>query len=360
MKPKPERLPIPFGPDAFTAEWLSKALRAEVSTYTTTVLGTGKGFTGQVVRLSIRYAAHPKDAPQTVIAKFPPVDSQARLALNAYRLYEKEAGFYRELAGSINLRTPTPYYVDVDADTGESVLLLEDLSNARPLSPLLGLTADEAEFAVVALAKFHASWWESTKLHQYSWLKDFDWNADAHQERYNAIYAKFLQTTRDAIPRRLADLGDRLRHQVAAVRRELSRPPITFLHGDFHPNNLFMMDNPRSLAVVDWQVCSRGRAARDLMYFISAALPLEARRASDIDLIRKYHAVLSAQGVTAYSLDQCIHDCRLALLDLMFFMVTVICLLDFDVNDEARGIRTLILERLGGAILDHRAEELLP
>jgi hypothetical protein len=341
-------------------EWLSKALGGNVSTYTTTILGTGKGFTGQVVRLGIQYVGHSHDAPQTVIAKFPPVDSRARLALNAYRIYEKEAAFYRELAGSINLRTPTPYYVDVDPDTGESVLLLEDLSNARPLNPLLGLTPDEAEFAVVALAQFHASWWESTKLRQYSWLKDFDWNSDAYQERYNATYSSFLETTRDAIPRRLADLGDRLRHHVASIKRDLSRPPITFLHGDFHPNNLFIMNKPRSLAVVDWQICSRGRSARDLMYFITAALPLDARRACDIDLIRKYHAELTANGVTSYPLDQCIRDCRFALLDLMFFMVTIICLLDFYVNDEARGIRALILERFGGAILDHRAEELLP
>jgi len=34
--------------------------------------------------------------------------------------------------------------------------------------------------------------------------------------------------------------------------------------------------------------------------------------------------------------------------------------LDFNVNEEARSIRSVILERFGGAILDHRAEELLP
>jgi thiamine kinase-like enzyme len=223
-----------------------------------------------------------------------------------------------------------------------------------------GVTPDEAEFTVVALARFHASWWESTKLHQYPWLKEFDWNADAYQERYNVTYATFLELTRGAIPDNLATLGDRLRHNVAAVKHELSQPPITFLHGDFHANNLFITDNPRVLAVVDWQVCSRGRAARDLMYFLAGSLALETRRVYDIDLIRKYHAELSAHGVTNYSLNQCIRDCRFALLDLMFFMVTIICLLDFNVNDEARAVRSVILERFGGAILDHRAEELLP
>ena len=95
------------------------------------------------------------------------------------------------------------------------------------------------------------------------------------------------------------------------------------------------------------------------MYFIKGALRPGDRPAQEMDLIRKYHEQLVAHGVVDYSLDQCIQDLRLALLDLLSFMVIIIVLLDFSVNEEARAVRDIVRDRWGGAILEHNVGELL-
>jgi len=71
-----------------------------------------------------------------------------------------------------------------------------------------------------------------------------------------------------------------------------------------------------------------------------------------------YHSELTAHGVAGYSLDDCMRDFRLSLLDLMQYMVTLMLLLDFD-SDRGGSLRDLALERWGGAIRDHRAAALL-
>jgi len=358
MNARPGRLPIPYGPHSLTAEWLSQALKADVRSFKVDAIrsGRGKGFTGQVARITVEHAT--PDLPGTIIAKFPPSGAEARAALNSYQFYEREARFYKELAESVNLRTPTPYYVDVNSEAAESVLLLEDLVGAKPFELVTGITRQEAEFTLRSLARFHADWWDSAKLHQHAWLKPFDWNAEKAQKQYIASYPSFVEKMRGGLPDDLERVGAQLENKITWVQHELSRPPLTLLHGDFYPNNLLTTGNPPVLAVVDWQACARGRAARDLMFFIATALRLEDRRSYDTDLIGMYHSELTAHGVAGYSLDDCMRDFRLSLLDLMQYMVTLMLLLDFD-SDRGRALRDLALERWGGAIRDHSAAALL-
>jgi thiamine kinase-like enzyme len=360
MKPRPTQLPIPYGPENLTSEWLSDALQAAVSSFTATNLGISIGLTGQVSRLTLQYDGDANGLPERMIAKFPAADPQARKALSFYRIYEREAGFYRDFSRSVNLRTPAAYYVDVNPERGDSILLLEDLVPALPCDIVQGLTAEDAEQAVLHLARFHASWWESPELARHSWLVPFDWNPEVFQDQYAASYPAFLAQTQGALPVELVGLIEKMSTRVAAVHRELAQPPVTFLHGDFHPNNLLFSTNPRDVAVIDWQVCARGRGARDLMYFIATALTVEDRRRHDLDLVGKYHSELLANGVTGYPLERCVRDFCFAFLDLVQFMVTVMLLIDFSASDEAQAVRALFAERWCGGILDHRAEELLP
>jgi RimJ/RimL family protein N-acetyltransferase len=324
-----------------------------------TPIGQGTGFTGQVVRFSLKYADNAPPSPQTLVAKFPPANPFARRAMSAIGIFAREDGFYRELAGSVNLRVPRLYYADVNAETGDSVLLIEDLAPSRAFNAVEGLTPAEAELVLRALARFHAAWWGSPRLSQYSWLKPFDQNAEMHQRHFSASYPSFLEKTRGLLPDGLAGVGEKLRGGFANVKKELSRPPVTFLHGDFHPNNLLLTDRPEVLAVLDWQACAVGRGARDLCYFITSALSVAARRSHAMDLVKKYHDELLAHAVTGYSLDDCIRDYRLSLLDMLSILVMV-TVLDINPSDEGRAIQSIMLERFGAAIVEHRAEELLP
>lgn len=359
---------IPAGPETLTPAWLTWALRstgtitdAMVTSCNIEILGKGKGFTGQVARIGLDYDINAASAPASLIAKFPPLDPNMRAALNHYRLYEREFRFYRDVAQDITLRTPRLYYSALNPASGESVLLLEDLAPAQTLNNLEGCTAEDAAFAIRDLAAFHAAWWEHPRLRTMDWLPVFGEQAKDAQDRYTQGWDVFLEKIGDLVPDDVVPLGTKLRYHLVAVKHYLGQSPQTFLHGDFHLNNLLFdsTQGKRILTVIDWQLCSRGRAMRDLAYFLVTALPPDRRRAHEIDLLKLYHTILMEHGVQDYPFDQCIYDYRFTMLDLLYFMVMIIVLLDFSVNEEAGMIRDMAVERFCTAILDHNAGELL-
>lgn len=361
-------LSIPASPGALTPEWLTRALRstgtitdAMVISCHIEIFGEGKGFTGQVARIRLDYDIEEPSAPASIIAKFPPLDPDMRAALHHYRIYEKEFRFYRDMAQDIALRTPCLYYSALHPETGESVLLLEDLAPAQTLNILEGCTAEDAAFTLRHLAVFHAAWWEHPRLRVMDWLPVFDEQAEDNQEKYAQAWEMFLEKVGNLVPDDIVPLGAKLRHHIVAVKRYLGQHPQTFLHGDFHLNNLLFDSTPgeRTLAVIDWQVCFRGRAMRDLAYFLVTALPPDRRRAHEMDLLKLYHTILTEYGVEEYSFEQCLYDYRFTMLDLLYFLVMIIVLLDFSVNAEAGMIRDMVVERFCTAVLDHNAGELL-
>jgi hypothetical protein len=158
------------------------------------------------------------------------------------------------------------------------------------------------------------------------------------------------------------EMGEAIRLHVAWIKDQLSQEPATFLHGDFHPNNMFLTRRTAGdeLNVFDWQVSSRGRAARDLFYFIASALLPEERVAHEAAIVEAYHHKLVNSGVAGCPLADCRADFRLSLLDFYFFTVTVLVILDFTVNEEAVAIRDMIIDRWVGMILAHKPLDLLP
>jgi hypothetical protein len=361
---------IPAGPSALTPEWLTRALRstgavaaANVTSCRVELFGEGKGFSGQLARVGLRYDVAEAGAPASVVAKFqlPHPDPDIRAAVFHSRIYEREFRFYQDVAQDVALRTPRLYYGALRPETGECLLLLEDLAPAQTLNMLDGCAAEDAALVLRHLAAFHAAWWEHPRLGVMDWLPAFDDQAENDQRQYAQAWEVFLRKVGDLLPDGIASLGARLRRHVVAVKRYLGRQPRTFLHGDFHLHNLLFGAAPgaRTLAVIDWQACSRGRATRDLAHFLVTGLPPDRRRANEPDLLRLYHATLAEHGVEAYSLEQCLHDYRFTMLDELYFLVMVLAHLDFSANEAAGRIRDMAIERVGAAVLDHNAGELL-
>jgi hypothetical protein len=361
---------IPSSPGALTPEWLTRALRttgtitdARVTSCHIELFGEGKGFSGQIARIRLSYDIAGGSAPASMIAKFQvtPLDPDIRAAVFHSRMYERELRFYRDVAQAIALRTPRMYYSALGPETVECVLLLEDLAPAQTLNILEGCTAEDAALVLRHLATFHAAWWEHPRLRVMDWLPAFDEQAENDQRQYAQAWEVFLKKVGHLLPEGIVPLGARLKHHVVAVKRYLGQHPQTFLHGDFHLNNLLFDSTPgaRTLAVIDWQACSRGRATRDLAHFLITGLPPDRRRAHELDLLQQYHTILTEHGAREYSFEQCLHDYRFTMLDELYFLVMVLAHVDFSVNEAAGRIRDMAIERVGAAILDHHAGELL-
>jgi aminoglycoside/choline kinase family phosphotransferase len=327
------------------------------------LFGEGKGFSGQLARVGLRYDLAEAGAPASLIAKFqfPHPDPDIRAAVFQARIHEREFRFYRDVAQDVALRTPRMYYGALRPATGECVLLLEDLAPAQTLSLLDGCTAEDAALVLRHLAAFHAAWWEHPRLGAMDWLPGFGEQAENVQRQYTQAWALFLTKVGDLLPYGIVTLGARLKDHVATVKRYLGRQPRTFLHGDFHLHNLLFDSTAgaRTLSVIDWQACSRGRATRDLVHFLVTGLPPDRRRAHELDLLRLYHTTLTEHAVREYSFKQCLHDYRFTMLDELHFLVMVLAHVDFSANEAASRIRDMAIERVGAAILDHNPGELL-
>jgi hypothetical protein len=362
---------IPAGPGAVTPDWLTAALRStgtitnvRVTSCRVEPFGEGKGFSGQIARIGLGYDGAEAGAPASLVAKFQlqHPDPDIRAAVFQSRLHEREYRFYRDAAQDTALRTPRLYHGALRPETGECVLLLEDLAPAQTLDMLEGCTAEDAALVLRHLATFHASWWEHPRLGTLDWLPAFDAQAESDQRQYARAWEVFLGKVGGLLPAGLVPLGARLKHHVAGVKRYLGQQPGTLLHGDFHLHNLLFdsTGGTRTLTVIDWQACSRGRATRDLAHFLVTGLPPDRRRAHEPELLRLYHTTLTEHGVGDYSLKQCLRDYRFTMLDELHFLVMVLAHLDFSVNEAAGRIRDVAIERVGAAILDHDAGELLP
>lgn len=312
MTPRPDT--IADVPDALTPAWLTSALAsaghlggAAVVAVDVRPLGTGQMCDS--VRVSLRYDRE-TGAPATLVAKLPAADETSRTTAVAMGSYEKEVRFYQELAPGLDVRTPRPYYADLEPGTPRFVLLLEDLAPAVQGDQLAGCSPAAAEVAVDELVRLHAPRWGDASLAELSWLTgDVDagramalmllptlW--EGFQERYAAHLTDEVRTAGEQL---FAHLGAYL---------DGGPGPRTVVHGDFRLDNLLFHPSGSSVAVVDWQTCALGAGAGDVAYFIGAGLLAEHRRDAEQRLVRRYLDGLVEAGVRDYGWDQLWDDYR--------------------------------------------------
>ena len=362
------KLKIPAGPEALTAEWLSHALRqtgtianATVRSFDTEMIAEGVGLMGQVARVSLQYDGTEPGAPRALIAKFPAAAEENREVANAFRFYEREIRFYEEIADEIDLRTPRRYFSAMDTEAGDYVLLLEDLAPARVGDQLAGCPRQEAELAVRELAKFHAAWWNSSRLAEIDWIPYANDPVNKSvEEIYQKAWGPFLERFGDKLPDSVRETGERLGTSAANLLDQLAAPPQTMYHGDYRYDNLFFAtpEGGDPLAIIDWQITSRGRGLYDVGYFMSQSVKPEERRLMEMETLRAYHRILMENGVRGYDFDECLHDYRLATLFCFVYPVIVGGTLDLG-NERGLALATAILERSAAAIVDLDAGELL-
>jgi hypothetical protein len=311
-------IPIAGTPAALTPDWLTAALRSssqlEPSGRVTSVdvRSVGTGQMGTVFRLTLEYRGA-GDAPATLIAKLPATDETSLATARSLRSYEREVRFYQQLAPHLPVRVPRALYADIDVETADMILLLEDMSPAQPGDQLAGCSVVVAGIAVDELVRLHAARWADPALADLEWL---------HGDR--AATVRFLghllpQLWRGFQHRYAGDLGAEVQEAGEALFGQLesyllsNTGPWTIVHGDYRLDNLLFASTPEdqvSVAVVDWQTCAHGSGPADVAYFIGAGLNAEDRRASERNLVGAYHAGLVGAGVEGYDWDRCWRDYR--------------------------------------------------
>jgi hypothetical protein len=333
-------LPIPDGPDALSAGWLSAVLSAPVREVNVTRIGENEGFMGGALyRLSL--------PNQTLVAKLSPAEAKMRTRLAAANA--REVAFYT--SWSDGLPVPGTRYAACDAQTGASVVLMEDLGAARAVPFINGLKEQDVCAVLKSLARIHAKWWgkpDVAKLSGVDALKDFVF-ADH--------WANYPPALRDLLPdmtlsRGFLTLGDyAAQHTTEVFSQMQERGPLTLLHRDLQMDNILF--NPDGGALfIDWQFLGKGRGTWDVSYFLASSVQPALRRAQERHWIGAYHDMLLKKGVTGYAVDTCWQDYLKSVIAKLF--VTVIATVELDNStDHKRAYRRADLTRLLAFIEDH-------
>jgi hypothetical protein len=349
---------VPFKPEDVTAEWLSGAVGAKVSGFDMEQIGIGVGLLGRLYRVTLQGGG----GPASVVAKFPTLDEGARMnVVEPLRFYEKEVAFYREVAPNAPINTPKVYAAEFDPDSGDFVLLLEDLGDRRMCDQTVGCAVADAQIAVDTMADMHANWWGSD-FADMPWLPNY---ADPPFPQviagmFKQAWPRALDVLGEHLSPTIRDYGENYVGYVQWFMDEATVEPHTFVHGDFRLDNLFYADaeHHAPLSIVDFQISFRGRAGYDLGYFISQSLETEIRRSSESSLIDRYHSRLSSHGVD-YPMDELMRDYKRTI-DYCFIYPIVACGQIEVTNDRMLQLLHGMVDRAVKAIEDNDALALLP
>ena len=360
-------LPVPGGLGEITADWLTAALGssgapggASVCGFSAEAIAEGKGFMNEMFRLRLDYDSEPNDMPLTVIAKLPSTDPLLRRVFGRLGQNLREVRFYQQLANSGQLQSPRSYHSAIDAATGNTVLLLEDMSDARQGDSVAGCTIEEARGAIGRIARFHASWWDTPQLEALGWMPLKDSESQSYQYIYSDAWRSLIEKAGIGMPQGLRTLGDELLHEVPKIKARLTKSPRTIIHGDFRLDNCFFSkaEGPRAPVVFDWEFCVRARGAYDVATFISEAFPTEQRRDVEIGLLHDYHSILTEHRVSGYSFEECLDDYRLSMLEIFVFWIVSGGYCNYE-GERATTYLHNTLARFDAAITDLHSTELL-
>jgi Ecdysteroid kinase-like family len=311
----------PSLPPAAGAEQLTVALRKSGA------LGDGRvrGVTversfdtvlSQIFRLRLTYDGDATDAPGSVILKTV-IAARAQTFWNAGR---KEVGFYKDVACAMNEHlVPRCYEAVCDADARSWHLLLEDLTDthfiatAWPLPPTFG----QCEQIMRARARFHAAWWDDSRLGITvgTWPNpaELDQQLKGLADRivqFTERHGECLSPGRRDLYARLLDAAPRLQ------ARQRSRRNVTIVQGDSHVWNIFLPKDEDGGGALqfDWDCWNIDVASDDLAYMMAMHWYPDLRRRIERPLLDCYHAELLARGVRGYDRQALDDDYRLSAL----------------------------------------------
>lgn len=349
-------------PETLTAALKSAGLLrgARVVALNASVIGRGQGLTSALWRIIPTYSEDDAAAPRSVIAKMSSASGDNREIALALRFMERECRAYANIGRTGMLERPVCYHQAVDPDSGDGLLLLEDLGALAAEDQVAGIRPPRARTALAALASFHAEWWRSPATRRSLGLPRFDDPVivGTVEKIYAAAWPAFLETYESRLPARFLRILEQVGAAIGPLAGRLASGPVTVLHGDFRADNLFFgrKDGKKAVWAIDWQIACIGAGVFDAAYFLSQSVSTDA--ASERGLLEEYHQALFAGGVTDYPFEQCLADYRRAVIYGLVYVV-IACGLMGAADARSARLCDALLRRVEPFALAHYAPSLL-
>lgn len=300
--------------EELTSDWWGPVLKragfdATVRTVRTAKIGTGQ--MARNIRFNFEYDNPAARAPATLVGKFPSTDAKSVEAARMFGSYRREVNFYREFSASSGLSTPPLIYADIDDEAEQFILIMGDLAPAEPGDQTKGLTIEQTKLALIEAAKLHASHWEDPSIQTLPWLFGAPGTFRVGQSEIEGLWGGFRERFADELDSDTLAMGDVLIQRFEKFLYDYTAPKC-LIHNDFRPDNMAFggAQGGEPITVFDWQTVGAGAAMNEIAYFMGGALAPKIRAAEEEDLLKLYHAKLTALGVSDYSFDKAWHDYR--------------------------------------------------
>ena len=302
-----QAIPI-VAPSEVTPDWINRVLRGSglhggVESLAARRVGTGQ--VGESYRFTLNYAGDPGGSPTTLVGKFPASDPVSRATGVAMGNYVREVNFYRQLQASALVATPHCLFTDVNTETCDFVLIMEDLAPAVVGDQTKGISLDAAALGLGEAAKLHASHWGDPNIEDMAWISDTRASPQPVDAGFIAgLWTGFLERYGDRVKPNCAAIGEAIVARYGQFRSGYSGHRC-LIHMDFRPDNMLFGTETggRAITIVDWQSLGWGCCMGDVSYFLAGAITREERRANERALLKDYHRRLLALGVTGYDFD---------------------------------------------------------
>ena len=345
-----------------TPDWLSATLAesgVEATVVDVQVEPIIAGYFGCSSRLTPKYAEESAALPRSFFLKMATEYAEARERAAEGGMYAYEVGFYRELARKVNISTPRCYACEISQDGATFVLLLEDAAPLQQADQLEGLTLDQSMLAMQELAGLHASTWQGEGMERCDWAKIDLPMANGLAENMIQLESTFLEN----FGAKLAEPDIEILQRVVAKARAYWRYTVecknqASVHCDFRADNMLFgeRNGEPAMVTIDW-VGTLSSSGRDLAHVLGTSLASELRAQHEHELLAHYHKTLVEQGVTDYSLQECVEDYLRNLVYPIFVVVSATA--SIDVDDRGQELFVSMFNRSCQAIRDLSALDLI-
>jgi hypothetical protein len=214
--------------------------------------------------------------------------AQARSHQRKLRSYQVERAFYENYAARANDACRLPAPLQVSAENGRLLFILEDLDAAGFELRKNRISSLEVQAGLRWLAAFHATFLNQAPEHL--WKVGSYWHLATRSDELSA----------------LTDAG--LRRAAPRIDERLNRARFrTFVHGDAKLQNFCLSKSKPAVAAVDFQYVGGGVGVKDVAYFLSSCLTdSELERAAQSyvdDYFRELESALQARAPFALPID---------------------------------------------------------
>ena len=291
---------IPNSINDVNAEWLAEATGLNIKTADIGIIGVGVGVASAVYRAKITG----ENCPASVIIKVPALDEAAVFTSSILRMYSREVRFFKSLAKECPVITPRSYYGEINEETSQFAMVLEDLVGNRIIDQTLGIGIEDARRAVDALAKIHAKWWGRA-----DGLAADGTTIAFSDPIYPAILPMVFAEGWEKVKKELdlsesiLKIGEKFAPEIGNLMSSLMDGVTTLAHGDFRADNMMFTKN-NDFILYDFQLIGTGSGAYDLAYFVTQSLTAQDASKYEGELFDRWLEGLRANGVTDLDRDR--------------------------------------------------------